>query len=185
MARDLSGMKRKPKRRVARKRKKKNIVARKPKIPQTKYFSPDYIFLQYIRLVFKWAMTHHRDLKRADLEMLLYLYPVGTFSKTQFTLYHKNMGLYAVSKMKQFLADGWIKQFRERKNRQSALYTLTRKAKMLCNKMHKMSCGEADIPTKSLEEKIIGGGVPKSDNYYLDAIKKMNAERARRLRKEG
>lgn len=156
-------------------------VVRTKKPPVRRYTYVEYDFLKYIRIVFKWAQSNYPELKKADLEMLLYLYPNGAFTQTKFHIYHKTMGLYAVSKFKKLMSEGWIKLWRPRKNNEAALYVLSMKAKSLCTKMHKLCCGAQPMAKDRINNKIIRDALdknkPKVNNYYLDMMKKMNKDR--------
>jgi DNA-binding HxlR family transcriptional regulator len=153
----------------------------KYKPPKRVYSQVDYDFLKYIRIVFKWAKENYPDLKRPDLEMLLYLYPIGAFSRSQYVLYHKPMGLYAVSNLNKMIKGGWIKKFREGKGRQHVLYKLTEKANRLCGEMHKLTCGDkkmSEHPNNNAIAKLAKDpNKPKANKYYMDIIKKMNKDK--------
>jgi len=138
----------------------------------------EYDFLKYVRIVFKWALENNKDLNRPNLELLLYLYGVGAFSKKQFNDYHKLLGLYAIKTLTEFEENGWIKLWRAQKGRQHALYTLTQKGKILCNKMHRYSCGVEEIPENPVSNDMMKKGSPRINGYYMDMIKRMNKDKA-------
>lgn len=148
------------------------------KSPKPRYrTSREYDFLQYIRVIMKWA-TVNNDLVRGEVEILLFLYPKGAFSAKTFNDYHRTFGMYQRKLMAKFINEGWITLWRPKKGRQNALYTLTNKAKKLCDKMHKFSTGEEAIPEtpyNKLTKK--GEDAPRIHTYYMDAIKRMNKNR--------
>lgn len=148
------------------------------KSPKPRYrTSREYDFLQYIRVVMKWAVVNH-DLVRGEVEMLLYLYPKGVFTMQFFSDFHKTYGMYQQKTLAKLIEGGWIHLWRPKKNRQAALYALTDKAKRMCDRMHKFSTGEEAIPeTKFNRLSTIGEGQPRIHNYYFDIIKKMNKNR--------
>lgn len=152
----------------------------KGKKPLPRYRSRiEYDFLKYIRVVFKWAVENYPDLSRPQVELLLYLYGTGAFSMKQFNDYHKLVGMYAIKSLKKFEKDGYIKLWRRRKGKDHALYTLTHKAKILCGKMHRYSCGVEEMPDNPVStNKMIREGAPRINNYYLDIIKRMNQDKA-------
>lgn len=151
------------------------------KTPSPRYRSRvEYDFLKYIRVVFKWAVDNHPELSKPEIELLLYLYGVGAFSKKQFNDYHKLMGLYSIKTLKKFEEGGWIKLWRARKGREHALYTLTHKAKMMCSKMHKFSCGEEEIPDNPVSNKMMRKDAPRINGYYMDIIKRMNKDKVKK-----
>lgn len=147
--------------------------------PKPRYRSRiEFDFLKYIRVVFKWAVDNYPDLTRPEVELLLYLYGVGAFSRKQFNDFHKLLGLYSIKTLRKFEDGGWIKLWRARKGREYALYTLTHKAKIMCSQMHKYSCGLEDIPLTVPANQMARKDAPRINNYYLDMIKRMNKDKA-------
>ena len=157
---------------IMRKEKRKTI----PK-PRLKSRS-EYDFLKYIRVVFKWATENNPTLNRPQIELLLYLYSLGAFSKKEFTDYHKTISLYQQKTLDYFIKEGWVKVWRVRKGKEHALYNLTRKAKTLCYRMHSISCGVEEIPESAVYNNLEKKGSKRINGYYMDIIKKMNSDRA-------
>lgn len=153
-------------------------VDKKPKTRKTSRV--DYDFLKYIRLVFRWALENNPELKRNDIEMLLYLYPLGAFSMSQFQAFHRTMGLYAIKTLSKFMEAGYIEVWRERRGKEKKLYHLTQKAKVMCAKMHKFSCGDAEIPMNPVNNEMLKKDKPRINKYYIEMIKKMNKESHKR-----
>jgi hypothetical protein len=149
------------------------------KKPQPRYRSRvEYDFLMYSRIIFKWATENNPDLTRGEIEFLLYLYGVGAFTKSQFHDYHRLIGLYSLKSLQKFQDDGWIKLWRPKSGKETAIYVLTNKSKILCGKMHKFACGVEEIPTDPKVNKVAETEEKRINNYYLDAIKKMNKNKA-------
>lgn len=149
------------------------VVTRKPK-PLPQYNSVrDYDFLQYIRVVFKWALQNHKDLNKGKLEMLLYLYPKGAFTYSQFHKYYKLIGLYQNKALTEFIKMGYIKVWRLPKRGEAKLYSLTDKSKKLCDIMHKYCTGEEELPTDE-SNSLTTDKTKRINNYYLDMITDMN-----------
>lgn len=144
--------------------------AKHRKKPQRYQQTVEYDFLQYIRIVKKWALENH-NITTKELDMLLYLNPAGIFTQKDFYFFHKTIGMYGNKAFERLMAEGWISVWRERKNQQKALYTLTTKAKLLCNRMHKMCLGEEDIPVSRANKMLTSDKV--INKYYLEVIKKM------------
>ena len=155
---------------------KEHMYKRTSKKPKSRYASRiQYDFLMYIRVVYKWAQDNS-GLSRGNLELLLYLYGIGAFSKKQFHDFHKLVGLYQDKKMRELIEQGWIKMWRpaDAKKKQYALYTLTHRGKHLCSSMHKYLVGDAEIPTLPSKNKMMREGAPRINNYYMDIVKRMN-----------
>lgn len=158
---------------VNKARVKNNIVTKKKK-PLPQYNSVrDYDFLQYIRIVFKWAVKENPSLSRAKIEMLLYLYPKGAFTYSQFHKYYKVIGIYQSKALSEFLENGYIKVWKNRTGRSPKLFALTDKAKMLCDNMHKYCTGEKGLPI-SEDNLLVSEKEVRINRYYVDIIKDMN-----------
>tara|TARA_R110000772_G_scaffold54916_4_gene125349 strand:- start:196 stop:852 length:657 start_codon:yes stop_codon:yes gene_type:complete len=138
--------------------------------PEKRHQTVPYDFLQYHRVVFSWAIKEYPELCRNDLDILLYINPMAAFSRSQFGLYHRVIGMYYQKRFRRFLDGGWIKVFRESNNRQKKLYIVSRKCRALINKMHRISCGDTDISVRGLK----GPVDTKSKGYFIDAIREMN-----------
>lgn len=136
----------------------------------------DYDFLQYVRPVFRWA-TENSGLTRAQIELILYLYPKGVFTKQDFYDYHKILGMYQIKTFQMMVKEGFIVTWRPKKRGQKALYSLSNKAKQICSKMHKFLTGEKEIPVNSRNNVLAQDGRARIDGYYMDVIKKMNKDR--------
>jgi len=167
---------------LQRKKKKKtrkvvNNVVTKKKKPVPQYNSVrDYDFLQYIRVVFKWALQNNPDLNRGKLEMLLYLYPKGAFTYAQFHKYYKLIGMYQSKALTEFINNGYIRVWRMPKRGEAKLYALTDTGKKLCDTMHKYCTGDKELPID--ESNTLSTDKSKRNNsYYMDMIKDMNKRR--------
>lgn len=132
-----------------------------------------YSFLQYLRVVMHWAKANS-GLNRPQLELLLYLHPLGPFKKGDFNFFCRLVQVYQHKLFNKFMKEGWIHEWRPAKpmKGQSALYTLTAKSEKLCNRIHKMCIGEEKIPES--DANAITTSDKAIDRYYLDVIKKMN-----------
>ena len=134
----------------------------------------DYDFLQYIRIVYKTILKNYDDLTRGQLDLLLYLYPRGAFSYTEFRKFFRVVGLYDKAALKQYVKKGYIYVWRERKGNKIQLYALTNKAKTMCDDMHKYCVGEKEIPTSKSKNKLFTETGVRIDGYYGNIIKDIN-----------
>lgn len=156
-----------------------NTIKTNTKEPYPRYRSRiEYDFLKYIRVVFKWVADNHPDLNKPEVEFLLYLYGIGAFSRKQFDDYHKLLGLYSIKTLTKFEEEGWVRIWRAKNGKTHALYTLTQKAKIMCNKMHRYACGVEEIPLNPVSNEMARKDAPRINTYYLDMIKKMNKDKA-------
>lgn len=149
------------------------------KIPNRGKVSIKYDFLKYIRVVMRWAVENS-TLNRPQIEALLYLYCMGTFSKKQFHDFHKTLGMYEQKTLDKLSKEGWVTLWRpaNKKTKEHALYSLTHKAKLFCAKIHKICCGEEEIPTDEIRNKLAGNTGKRIDTYYMEMIKKMNKDKS-------
>ncbi len=69
-----------------------------------------------------------------------------------------------------------VRSFRGASRGKAEIFILTDKAKMMCDRMHKMLIGDEDIPTNARYNKLAESGGKRINNYYMDIIKKMNKE---------
>ena len=142
----------------------------------------DYNYLKYWRIVRYWAKRKF-EITDTDLEILLYLYDIDLFTRGQFREYE---GLLAWDKTRfnELHTKGHIVQWREDKTRRQAkLYTLSVRAKRICSSVYKKLTQEEHIPENKVNNPIFTGD-SYADKVYRTAIRKMNAERAKRLKAE-
>ena len=160
------------KKKIKAKRVNNKSITKKSPLPQHNSVR-DYDFLQYIRVVFKWAMKSHKDLNRGSLETLLFLYPKGAFTYTEFHTYYKTIGMYQNKVLAEFIENGYVRVWKKRTGRSPKLYVLSDKAKKLCDDMHKYCVGDKKMST-SIDNAIVADEDVRINKYYVDMIKKMN-----------
>jgi hypothetical protein len=164
---------------LARKKKKKGVKVKNRSITKKSKPAPqhnsvrDYDFLQYIRVVFKWALKNHPELNRTKLEMLLYLYPRGAFTYSKFHVYYKTIGMYQSKALTGFIEQGYITIWQKKSNGKARLFTLTNKAKSLCDEMHKYCTGDLKMSLGE-DNAIIADKGTRINTYYANMIKDMN-----------
>lgn len=126
----------------------------------------EYDFLQYERLVRHWAKNAY-GLSQVEIDMLRYIYPLKTFTKSDFTRYCGELRINYRGKFESMFRKGWIKEWSERGWRRAARYTLSTKANKICKEMHLMCVGKKEIPTlKNTPKKL-------RENRYLNLMKKV------------
>ena len=133
-------------------------------------------FLKYYRLVSRWAIQN-TDLKVADLELLFYLDPIVYFTiddfktGTVFYTWDKDR-FYRLQKNK------WIDKSHESSGRKGDhnKYKVSRKGKLLINKIYKILVGFEDLPSSSRRNKIMKRET-YIDKVYSQAIKEFNKQK--------
>jgi len=148
-------------------------TGRKKKLPKTYQGEVAYDFLANYRIIFKWATVTH-NLRKSDLELMLYLLPVKLFKKSDFSIFHQILGIYHGITFKRLMDEGWLTVWRPRKGNESALYTLSPKAKRLCSEIHRMCVGELKIPENIKSNKLADSKEKVIHKFYMNAIKNMN-----------
>jgi hypothetical protein len=132
----------------------------------------EYDFLQYIRIVMRWAYSNI-ELPQRYIELLLYLYPIGVFTMFQFRSMCRTISMYEKKQLDMLVDKGFIRIWRPRKGiMQAELYTLTDKSRLLCARMHKMCVAEEKIPISS--HNAMTKSEFRIDKYFLEKAKKMN-----------
>lgn len=164
------------KKKLAARRVKNRSITKKAPLPQHNSVR-NYDFLQYIRIVFRWALKTHKDLNRGTLETLLFLYPKGAFTYTDFHVFYKTIGMYQSKVLAEFIENGYVKVWKKRTGRNPKLFALTDKAKKLCDEMHKYCVGDKQMSTAVYAD-MIEDEDTRINNYYVDMIKKMNKRKA-------
>ena len=133
-------------------------------------------FLKYYRLVSRWATTNN-NLKVADLELLFYLDPIKYFTIDDFktgTLFYTwdKDRFYRLQKNK------WIDKSHESSGRKGDhnKYKVSRKGKLLINKIYKILVGFEDLPSSARRNKIMKRET-YIDKVYSQAIKEFNKQK--------
>jgi len=176
----LASLERKKEAQRKKKERKVNVVSKTRRKPKPQHTSVrDYDFLQYIRVVFRWALSNHDELTKGKLEMLLFLYPKGAFSFSEFYKFHKTISLYQRKTLDELIKSGYIYLWRPKSGKQVALYALTNKAKDLCDKMHKYCVGDEELPTEPKENKLFDRSGKRINNYFADMIVDMNKRKGK------
>lgn len=138
-----------------------------------------YDFLQYSRLVFKWAVENY-DLNRNQIDLLLYLYPKAVFTKSEFMHFHRTMGIWESKTLNMLIDKGFIRIWRKKKGKDRQLYELTDKGRRLCSRMHRMCTGEEEIPMTAATNKMVKNkdhdNTPRINQYWLKMMERSNRE---------
>ena len=74
---------------------------------QRRLISGHFNFLQYTGLVYRWACTEY-NLRRIDLDFILYLYPIGIFTTGEFSKLGKMYGVKDFRRFDRFKNNGYI-----------------------------------------------------------------------------
>ena len=136
-------------------------------------FQGRHTFLQYIRMVMRWA-SKKLGVGNRYVELILYFYPIGVFNYHQFNRMCKTVMMYQQKQLQYLINEGLVKVWREAKPKQPTLYCLTDKAVKVCARMHRVMLGEEGLPTTVNNPLTTSGKA--IDKYYLQMIKEMNSK---------
>jgi len=131
-------------------------------------------FLKYWRVV-RYYIRKKYDISAAEHDMLLYLYDLPYFKKTEFRYYETSMNW----DKKRFISmkrKGLIKMWRESEGNQGALFELTSLGKTICRSTYKKLLGDEGISELPQNNPVMKRET-FSDKMYSELIKKMNSTR--------
>jgi hypothetical protein len=140
---------------------------------------PKSDFLKYWKVVKQWARARY-SLGTADIEMMLFLYSEGLFTKFQFEEFNEIMS-WDKNRFHKMLKDKWIIKWRERKGRESTLYELGFSGKRVCASIYKKLNREESIAEDRKNNPMFQRSTDYSNKVYRKMIKKMNDEVKGRL----
>lgn len=151
----------------------KGLVARRGKLEKqikVRMSKAEYTFLQFHHIIWKWALANH-NLTRTELNTLLYIHPIITFTIAQFKEAQKEMGATGDQVFFKLKKNGWLLQWS--KVGRTHYYTLSAKANTLISRLHKMYMLEETIPMSS-RRNVIARSKKKKDVELMNLFKKFN-----------
>lgn len=149
------------------------VVRKAGKTPTYQKRDKDHDFLKYWRVV-RYYITKQYNISYPELELLLYLYDEGVFTKTDFKDFEQSMS-WSKGRFEELMDRGLIRKWRDRRKAGHAnLYELTQQAKLICNQTYKKLTQEEPISEDKYRNEVF-----RSNNYmdkiYKRLIKKMNS----------
>jgi len=140
---------------------------------------PKSDYLKYWKVIKQWARAKY-NLGTADIEMMLFLYSEGLFTKFQFEEFNEIMS-WDKNRFHKMLKDKWIIKWRERQGRESTLYELGFSGKRVCASIYKKLNKEETIAEDRKNNPMFERSTEYSNKVYRKMIKKMNDEVKGRL----
>lgn len=135
-------------------------------------------WLKYFRVV-RYYISKKHNLSLPNLEMLLFLYSEGLFSRSDFSEFEQIMS-WDKKRFEKLRQDGWIIMWRKAKGSEPALYEVSRKAKQVLSSMYKKLSGEESISENKYLNPIFAADANYMDKVYRRAIKRLNQEQRQR-----
>lgn len=133
----------------------------------------EHTFLKYWRVVRHYIRRKY-DISAAELDMLLYLYDLPYFKKSDFNYYGSVMS-WDKKRFIRMKQKNLIREWQRRGN-EASLYELTSLGKTICRQTYKKLLGEEHISEIPHNNPVMKRET-FSDKMYSDIIKKMNATR--------
>ena len=137
-------------------------------------FSPQNDYLKYWKVVRQWARYKY-NLSTSEIEMMLFLYSEGYFTRKQFEEYNEIMS-WDKRRFENLLREKWIIVWRKRKGRESTLYELGFSGKRLCASIYKKLNKKEMVSEHERTNPIFNLDADYSKKVYRKIIKKMNKE---------
>ncbi len=133
-------------------------------------------FLKYYRLISRWAAKNN-NLSIADLELLFYLDPIIYFTIEDFktgTLYYT----WDKDRFYRLQKNNWIDKAHNAfgKKGDHNKYKVSKKGKLLINKIYRILVGQEDLPSSARRNKIMKRET-YIDKVYSQAIKEFNKQK--------
>ena len=140
------------------------------------YNLPALNFLKYWRIVKYWAKRKY-NISEADLEVILFLYDEGLFTRRQFRNFTSLLS-WDNNRLNDFLKKGYIILWRDHKGykQRAKLYKLSVASKRMCSSIYKKLLQIEKIPENSVNNPIFAGK-NSTDKIYRRLIKEMNQKK--------
>jgi len=132
-------------------------------------------FLKHWRVA-RYYIKRKYKITQSDLEILLFLYSEGRFTKKIFKDY-SSVFEWEHQRFKRLQNEGWIVVWRKQHGRSHSVYELSHKAKTLVNRLYKILNGEEKIPMSSKRNPLFQKRVGFNDKVYREVIKDINNQR--------
>lgn len=139
-------------------------------------------YLRYMRGARKYILMQH-DITQADLELILWLKPMGKFSKDDLRVFEGTMS-WDGSRVSNLIKQGLLVKFRKAvPNKCKALYEITIKGKRICNLLYQiLETGTFPDSAASVHNK---KGSTQAERKYGHYYRKENALRKKEAIKKG
>ena len=97
-------------------------------------------YLKYWKVIRNYIKMKY-GISQVEMDMLLFLYSEKYFNKTKFSHFNNIMS-WDVERFNGLLKKGWIEVFRKRQGKQTTLYKMSHRAKLMITDMYKKLDGE-------------------------------------------
>ena len=154
---------------------KHSVVKTKPhKTKRVQRVEPISDYLKYYRTARYW-MKKRYGIGKDDLEVLLYLYSEGFFSKTKFREY-ENIFSWEKRRFDRLIAGKWISAWRKPSPGQHAIYEVSLKGKRAMQSFYKKLEGSEPYPTTKNRNPLLKNERTFTDKVNMLQMIKINKE---------
>lgn len=139
-------------------------------------------WLKHWKTVAHWAQKKY-DLKRADLDMIIFIYDEKFFTYYDFERF-QSITSWDRSRFKRLVDEGWIIKFKKKDYWKGTpnVYEISYKGRKLVDRIYKLLSGEEDFPTSTRRNPVMKRG-SYSDKVYSTRMYEINkANQQRRSR---
>jgi len=139
---------------------------------------PKHDYLKYWKVVKYWARKKY-NLSSADIDMLLFLYTEGLFTRSKY-LEYENIFKWDNDRFARLMREGFIHNWVKKNWGEEKKYELTFKARKMCASIYRKLNGEEPISETPQHNPIFKASARYTDKVHAMAIKKFNQESRQR-----
>jgi len=132
-------------------------------------------FLKHWRVV-RFYIKKKYNIGQADLDILLFLYSEGRFTRQIFNDYSQIVS-WDRKRFKRLVDSGWIITWRKSHGRSFSIYELSHQAKMMISKAYKILLGEEEIPQSIKRNPLLKNNAKYLDKVHRNIIKDIKTGR--------
>ena len=133
---------------------------------------PSNDYLKYWKVIKQWAKANY-NISSSDIEMMMFLYSEGLFTRLQFDEFNEIMS-WDKMRFHKLLNQKWIIIWREKIGNKSKLYELGFKGKRLVSSIYRKLNMQETISESPYRNNIFRKDTKYSNKIYRKIIKEMN-----------
>jgi len=131
-------------------------------------------FMKNWRVV-KYIIKKQYDIGVVDLELLIFLYSEGRFTKDDFEWY-KQIVPWDNQRFTRLMKEGWVKKWGQNYKHRRAVYELTHRGKTMVARVYRLLLEEERFPDSTATS--INKKKTYTNNRYRKAIRDLNKDRS-------
>jgi len=131
-------------------------------------------FMKHWRVV-KYIIKKQYNIGVVDLELIIFLYSEGRFTKDDFEWY-KQIVPWDNHRFTRLMKEGWVKQWGTNYKHRRATYELTHRGKTMVARVYRLLLEEERFPDS--DATVINKRKTYTNNRYRKAIRDLNKDRS-------